>query len=135
MSGFLKSRSITHEPNSDEEWPSIVLLLEQPVLPNAEQAVEMARKAWEAAGPAELVGSVGPHNFVIRVSPLTFAMHAVGNRYEVDTPLLPEVQKQCWDRHKAWLSVDLPGSRASDLREKKELAGAYKALMYFVLAC
>lgn len=132
MFGFLKSRLITRDPDSDEEWPSIVLLLEQPVLPNAEQAVEMARKAWGAAGPAELVGSVGPHNFMIRVSPLTFAMHAAENRYVVDTPPLPEVQKQCWDRHKAWLSIDLPGKRVSDLRERGQLAGAYRALMYFV---
>jgi hypothetical protein len=101
MFGFLKSRAASREPDSDEEWPSIVLLLEQPVLPNAEQAVEMATEAWGAAGSVELLGTVGPHNFVIRVLPLTFALHAVGNRYEVDTPPLPEVQKQSWDRHKA----------------------------------
>jgi hypothetical protein len=129
---FLKKVVKAPPEDDNEDWPSIVLLLEQPVLPNAEEALEMARKAWGAAGPAELVGSVGPHNFVIRVLPLTFALHAVGNRYEVDTPPLPEVQKQCWDRHKAWLSVDLPGKRTSELRLRGQLSGAYLALMYFV---
>lgn len=132
MFGFSKSRTVNREPDSDEEWPSIVLLLEQPVLPSTDQAVEMATKAWGAAGPVEVLGTVGPHNFVIRVSPLTIALHAFGNRYEVDTPPLPTVQQQCWDRHKAWLSIDLPGKRVSDLREKGQLAGAYRALIYFL---
>lgn len=132
MFGFLKSRHTTRGPDSDEEWPSIVLLLEEPVLPTPDQAIEMATKAWGATGPVELLGTVGPHNFVIRVSPLTFALHAVGDRYEVDAPQLPTVQQPCWDRHKAWLSIDLPGKRVSELRKKESLAGAYKTLMYFV---
>ncbi len=132
MFGFLnripKEKAETHDR---EEWPSIVLLLHEPVLPSAEQAVEMARAAWGAAGAVEFLGAVGPHNFAIRVAPLTFAMHAVGQRYDIDPEKLSAEQQQCWDQHKAWLAVDLPGKAAAALRERGQLAGAYKALMYF----
>ena len=97
--------------NAHEDWPSIVLLLLEAQLPTADEAAEMARGAWGAAGPVELLGAVGPHNFVIRVSPLTFALHAVGQRYCISGSELLLTQQQVWDQHRAWLSVDLPGRR------------------------
>jgi hypothetical protein len=123
------------ETGSDDEddWPSIVFLLREAVLPTAEQAAEMARAAWGAAGQVELLGTVGPHNFVIRIAPLTFALHAFGARYEADPGPLNAMQKECWDQHKAWLSVDLPGRRVEALRQSRQLAPAYRSLMYFVL--
>ena len=117
---------------ADEDWPSIVMLLREPQLPTAEEAVEMARAAWGAVGPVQLVGTVGPHNFAIRVSPLTFALHAVGQRYATSEPALPLAAKQPWDQHQAWFAVDLPGRRCAVLREKGQLGSAYRSLMYFV---
>lgn len=131
MFGFLKGRSKAQRDIDEEGWPSIVLLLREPVLPNAEQAIEMAKEAWGAAGPVEFVGAVGPHNFAIRIAPLTFAMHAIAQRYEADNEANSMEQQKCWDEHNAWLAVDLPGGKAAALREKGQLAGAYKALMYF----
>jgi hypothetical protein len=134
MFGFLKSHRRTQDgPDEEDDWPSIVLLLREAVLPSAEEAIEMAGTAWGAAGQVELLGAVGPHNFVIRVAPLTFALHAVGSRYEAETGQLNAMQKQCWDQHSAWLSVDLPGRQVGVLRQSGQLAGAYKSLMYFVL--
>lgn len=125
-------RGMLGNQSDDDEWPSIVFLLRKPVLPDANQAIEMARVVWGAAGLVELVGSVGPHNFLIRVIPLTFALHAVGSRYEVDAGSLNAFQQQCWSEHNAWLSIDLPGKRIESLRQSSQLAPAYKALMYFV---
>ncbi|HEY2468722.1 MAG TPA: hypothetical protein VGI45_12900 [Terracidiphilus sp.] len=116
----------------DEDWPSIVMLLRDPQLPTAEEAVDMARGAWGAAGPVELVGTVGPHNFAIRVSPLTFALHAVADRYSVCGPPLPLAQQKPWDEHRAWFAVDLPGRRCAGLRETGQLGAAYQSLLHFV---
>ncbi len=118
--------------DADEDWPSIVMLLREAQLPTADEAVEMARVAWGAAGSVELVGTVGPHNFAIRVKPLTFALHAVGSRYEVRKPERPLALQQVWEQHCAWLSVDLPGRRVVELREKGQLGSAFKSLMHFV---
>jgi hypothetical protein len=120
------------EHDADEDWPSIVMLLREPQLPTADEAIEMARAAWGAAGPVELVGTVGPHNFVIRVSPLTFALHVVGERYAMSDPTLQLAAKQPWDQHQAWFAVDLPGKRCAVLRKAGQLGSAYRSLMYFV---
>lgn len=125
-------RAFSSDKEEDEDWPSIVMLLLDPLLPTAEEAVEMARAAWGAAGPAELVGTVGPHNFVIRVSPLTFALHAVADRYVIDRPALPVAQQQPWNQHRGWFAVDLPGRRSAALREMGQLGGAYQSLMHFI---
>jgi hypothetical protein len=133
MFGFIKKHLVSHgEANDEANWPSIVFLLREAVLPSAEQAIEMAKTAWGAAGPVELLGAVGPHNFAIRIAPLTFALHAANCLYEADAGQLNETQKQCWDQHKAWMSVDLPGRQVESLRQIGQLAGAYKSLMYFV---
>jgi hypothetical protein len=118
--------------DANDDWPSIVLLLCEAQLPTADEAIEMARGAWGAAGPVELLGAVGPHNFAIRVSPLTFALHAVGQRYSVSGSELRLAKQQAWDQHRAWLSVDLPGRRTAELRDKGQLGSAYQSLMHFV---
>jgi hypothetical protein len=131
MFEFLKKiRRARRIQNEDEEWPSIIFFLRERVLPNTDQAIEMAKAAWGAPGPVELVGTVGPHNFVIRVAPLAFALHAVGSRYEVNAGPLWAFQQQCWDEHNAWLSVDLPGKRVDNLRQTGRLPSAYKALRF-----
>lgn len=131
MFRFSKAAAKTQRAQAKDQSPSIVLLLREPVLPDAEQAIEMATAAWGAAGPPELLGAVGPHNFVIRVAPLTFAVHAAGQRYEVNTLGASTEQQQCWSQHGAWLAVDLAGKSAAALRNTGQLADAYKALMYF----
>jgi hypothetical protein len=131
MFGFRKSQQMHKEADEEEGRPSIVMLLSEPVLPSAEEAIEMAKAAWSAAGPVEFLGAVGPHNFALRAAPLAFAIHAVGQPYDVNTETISIEQQFCWDNHKAWLAVDLPGKSAPALREIGQLAGAYKALMYF----
>jgi hypothetical protein len=132
MFGFLdKFRKAVDISDDSAEWPSIVFLLREAVLPNAEHAVAMAKSAWGAAGEVELLGTVGPHNFAIRIAPLTFALHAFDGRYEAEAGQLNAVQERCWDQHEAWLSVDLPGRRVEVLRQNGQLAPAYKTLMYF----
>jgi hypothetical protein len=92
----------------------------------------MARAAWSAAGPVELVGVVGQHNFAIRVSLLTFALHASGNRYDISRLEAPLAQQQVWEEHRAWLSVDLSGRRTLEFRAQGRLGSAYQSLMHFV---
>ncbi|MGA2338397.1 MAG: hypothetical protein ABSF75_00780 [Terracidiphilus sp.] len=134
MVGFLKNHRGTRRNNDEEnDWPSIVFLLREPVLPSAGQAIEMMTVAFGAIGPVEFLGTVGPHNFAIRVAPLTFALHAFGSRYEADFGHLRPVQQQCWELHRAWLSLDFPGNSAPILRQKGTIGHAYKTLMYFVV--
>lgn len=116
----------------NEGWPSIVFLLRDPHLPSPEDALQIARNAWGAAGAVELAGRVGEHGFVFRASELTFALHAAAVRYEIAGVSLPAAQQQCWDQHTAWLAADLPGRRSEKLRRAGTLAAAYGSLMYFV---
>jgi len=116
----------------NDDWPSIVHLLRDPVLPDMDQALEMARGAWGAAGPVKLLGQVGPHSFALRVEPLNFSIHAFGSRYGGNVPELSAVQLQAWDQHTAWVAVDLPGRKIESLKSEGSHAGAYKSLMYFV---
>jgi len=115
----------------NDHWPSIVFLLHEPHLPNAEEAVRLAQTAWGAVGPVELVGTVGPHSFAIRIDPLYFAIHAAHTRYEVELPQASEPVNQCWLQHTAWLSIDLPGKRTVELRAQQRLGSAYQTIMYF----
>ena len=116
----------------DEGWPSIVFLLREPHLPSSEEALQLARNAWGAAGPVELVGTVGEHSFVFQASELTFALHAGAVRYEIGGVSLAAAPQQCWDQHNAWLAVDLPGRRCEEHRQAGKLADAYGSLMFFV---
>lgn len=132
MGIFDKLRAMLGIDDPNDDWPSIVHLLRDPVLPDVDQALEMARGAWGAAGPVKLLGQVGPHSFALRVDPLNFAIHAVGSRYGSNAPGLSVVQQQAWDHHTAWLAVDLPGRRIESLKAEGQLAGAFKTLMHFV---
>ena len=116
----------------DDAWPSNVFLLRIPHLPSPEEALQLARNAWGAAGPVEIAGVVREHSSLFRASPLMFALHAAPSRYDVGAMTLTAVQQQAWDQHAAWLSVDLPGKRTEMLRQQgSSLAGAYVSLMYF----
>ena len=112
-------------------WPSIVFLLRVPHLPSPEDALQLARNAWGAAGPVEIAGIVRESSFLFRASPLMFALHAAPSRYEAGAINLSAVQRQAWDEHAAWLSVDLPGKRTDVLRQQGSLGQAYASLMYF----
>lgn len=120
------------QANYGDECPSAVLLLRESQVTTAEQALEMARSAWGSAGPVELIGSVPPHTYAIRASTLFFAIHAVPRRYEANPPMAGQAQQQCWDQHTAWLSVDMPMAKGSELRASGKLGEAYFSLLYFV---
>lgn len=127
----LKKRSVDLLPKANEDCPSVVLLLRRSQLPTSEQALEMARSAWGGAGPVEIVGFVPPHTYAIRASELFFAMHSVPRRYEASPPITGDLQRQCWDQHGAWLSVDMPTAKATELRESGRLGEAYFSLLFF----
>lgn len=116
-------------PNPD--WPSIVLLLQKPNSPSADQVLEMAREAWGASGPVQLIGTVG-RSFVIRASTLNFAIHAVSDRYNVTPVNVHPSQTRCWDEHKGWMSIDMPNRRVSQLRSEGQLHAAYFSILLFV---
>src|SRR5262245_13583477 len=129
----LRKRSkIGNQANAEGDFPSVVLLLREPLLPSAEQALEMARSAWSAAGPVELAGSVSPHCHAVRASELFFAINAAPQRYEAGPTIASQVYQLCWDHHTAWLSVDLPVARVAELRANKQLEKAYSTLLFFV---
>jgi hypothetical protein len=123
-------QSTRHESDS----PSIVLLLHNPLLPTREVTLEMARKAWGAAGPVNVVGTVGPHSYAVRVDTLHFAIHAAPSPYAVDPGNQAQVTDAAWKQHSAWLSIDMPNRKVSKLRESGHLADAYASLLHFVAA-
>jgi hypothetical protein len=121
----------TVQGETQEPWPSVVFLLNQAHLPSAREGLELARSAWGAAGPVELIRAVREHSFLLQASELMFALHAEGARYEIAEQSMTAVQLQCWDQHSAWLSVDLPGRATAELRAAGTLGSAYRSLMFF----
>jgi hypothetical protein len=126
-----KKRAVDILPKANEDCPSVVLLLRESQTPTEEQALEMARSAWGAAGPVEIVGSIPPHTYAIRASELFLALHAVPRCYEASPPISGDVQRQCWDQHGSWLSVDMPTAKVTELRESRRLGEAYFSLLFF----
>ncbi len=129
MLEWLRTRRGTDNQN---DWPTIVFLLQVGNVLTADDAVRMCQAAWGAAVPVKLIGVVSEGHYALEASPLFFAFHSVAARYPVDGLHLSQVQQQCWDGHSAWMSVDLMRNPASELRKAGTLAQAYKTLLYFV---
>ena len=123
---------VENQSSNDEACPSIVMLLREGRLLSDKEAVRMATDAWGKVGPVELIGKVGVNSHAIRVDKLFFAIHSANRRYEIPGAELPEAQQQCWDQHNAWMSVDIPTARITQLKEQGHSKSTYNILMFFV---
>jgi hypothetical protein len=121
----------TNKIEKEEDWPSIVLLLNKSVEPSERDVLDLATRAWGAAAkePPKIVGRPRSGSFVLQVDKFFFAFHGANQRYDIEGQETSEAQQRPWDQHIAWLSIDLPeGGRKS----KEVWPAAYSLLLVFI---
>lgn len=114
-------------------FPSVVVLLAEPLLLNMEQVHARAQQAWGKAGNATIIGTLqNGASHVIQCGPLTFSVHCVNARYGGGTSGGSEILQRPWNDHKAWLAVDMPQQRNDELHRSGSLGEIYRLLLVFV---
>jgi hypothetical protein len=117
-------------------WPSVVVLMSQPVFPSGDEILSHAQTAWGNAGQAKLAGTLrNGASHVIHCGPMTFSIHCTNAKYGQLSERGDGILQRPWDDHSAWMSVDLPKLRTQALSEAGELANMYKVLLVFVFLC
>ena len=114
-------------------WPSIVVLLSEPLLPSTDELLGRAQHAWGNAGPVRLVGTLrdsASHAF--QCGPMYFSVHYAHARYGGAASGGSDLLQRPWNDHKAWMSVDMPNQRNEVLYQAGSLGSMYKVLLVFV---
>ena len=133
---FLEKLSGIRDRYDDSDFPSIVLLLRKPDFPEPEGLFDLARKAWGAGGPVEVVGTLRKKRSYVfscqtSYGPLWFSIHTVGQPYGGDGREPLDVLQRLWDEHQAWLSIDSPNQSNKRLASENALSDIYKVLAIY----
>ena len=116
-----------------DHWPSVVVLLAEPLFPSTDELVARAQKAWGNAGQVRLVGTMrdsASHAF--QCGPMYFAVHCAQARYGGEVSGGSDILLRPWNDHRAWMSVDMPNQRNEALYRSGALGDMYKVLLVFV---
>lgn len=114
-------------------WPSVVVLLAQPLFPSKDEVLSRAHRAWGNAGPPKFMGTLREGaSHIIQCGPLTISIHCANARYGQMNERGNDALQRPWDDHHAWMSIDLPNLRNETLYRSCELANMYKLLLVFV---
>jgi hypothetical protein len=121
---------------AEDDWPSVVLLLRNPEFPGPEQMLQIAQKSWGAGGPVKLLGTLREkqsYTFACNTTQgsLWFSVHVSKLRYGSEGRETLEVLQRPWDEHSAWMSIDSPHQKCTQLSKDKSLADIYKVLLIF----
>jgi hypothetical protein len=116
----------------------MVLLLRKPDFPEPDALLEFAKKAWGAGGPVKVVGTLNKkRSYVFSCQtahgPLWFSIHTIGQRYGGDGREPLESLQRPWDEHQAWMSIDSPNQRNTQLSRQNALSDIYKVLLIYAL--
>jgi hypothetical protein len=123
---------LTSKSYPKDYWPSVVLLLKDPVFPMPEEVLQTAQASWGAHAPVESLGALkNSASYILRCGGLLFSVNCGTGRYGVEGQESTEALQRPWDQHKAWMSIDLPNARNEELRKAGDLGGSYKLLLIF----
>jgi hypothetical protein len=121
------------QPKVDEQkvWPSVVMLLKEPVFPNAEEVIKIANACWGQTTPVELAATEDSGStYTLRRGNKAFSIHQGRRPYDVEGQEPTEILQRPWDEHRAWLSIDMP-LVAEGLRETKAWGESHKLLLIY----
>jgi hypothetical protein len=120
----------------DEPYPSVVLLLDKPLLLTKEQVLDTAQRAWGAHDAIEHIATLNNgHSHALRCGKFFFAINQANQRYEVTVAAEGELLQRPWMHHSAWLSIDMPTQSRSKLIEINSLGHSYHLLLVFAFLC
>jgi hypothetical protein len=117
---------VSGSPDEEEKYPSLVLLLEDPISLAQEAILKLAIEVW---GDSDSQGSIerGRHGrlWTVSVSDVLFGFRGGTGRYRRPRHEANQARQRVWDRHQAWLEVDYPdGAKIPE----PEWPGCYKLL-------
>lgn len=121
------------ERYQEDDYPSLVLLLRESCFPEPEALLRTAQESWGANGPVTLLGTLRQkRSYIFNCGKIAFSVHCEPLPYggEGREPL--EVLQRPWEEHKAWISVDFPYVKNTQLSAEGELGNVYKMLLIFV---
>jgi hypothetical protein len=118
---------VSGSPNEEEPpCPSLVLLLDRPMVLTRQSALELAVRAWgDGNGIAEIVRNHGRGRWLVRTSNVLFGLRSSGRRYRRHGIEGNQVRQRAWERHHAWLEVNYPDAPRIP---ESEWASCYKLL-------
>jgi hypothetical protein len=117
---------VTGSPDEEERYPSLVLLLEEPIELTREAARAMAAQTWaESEKDVSILGRRRRGQWTVRVSDVWFGIRSGRGRYRRSGYETNQVRQRVWDRHQAWLEVAYPGGTKIP---ESEWPGCYKLL-------
>jgi hypothetical protein len=126
-------RRFTKSQQSEESWPSLVLLLQEyrPLPDN--RLLQLADKCYGMSGSngrisPEIVSNTSAGR-ILRVQFFFIHVPEGRGRYEVPGKETSEVSQGPWDAHAAWRSVDFPKQKASNPAKRSE---EYKLIFFLV---
>jgi hypothetical protein len=124
------------KPYPEDYFPSVVLLLKNPLFPSAEVILKNAQASWGANAPVELVATMRQGaSHVFRSGAVIFSVHTNPTRYGSLAEGGSEILMRTWNESGAWMSIDMPTERCNKLREQKALGDIYKVLLIYAFMC
>ncbi len=126
----------SHPRYSEDEWPSVVLLLREPEFPEPQTLARIAEESWGAGGPVKLIGTLQKkqsYTFSCLTSsgPLWFTIHTQARNYGSVGREPTEILQRPWDEHRAWMAIDSPHTKVVKLINENALAEIYKCLLIY----
>jgi hypothetical protein len=123
----------TKSGETEEAWPSFVLLLKEYRPLSDEQLLQLADKCYGMSSPngrisPEIVSNTKAGR-VLRVQFFFIHVPEANGRYEVRGKEISEIRQRPWDEHTAWRSVDFPKQKSSNAAKRQE---EYKLLYHLV---
>ena len=129
---FLSKFVLARKPVSENDWPSVVLLLKEQRPFTSQDAISTGQAAWGSAAPVEWMAITnGGHSYVLKRQPFIFSVHLGSEPYGVPGQEKAQTLQLPWDEHKAWMSIDAPTASVIKLREEESLGDVYKLLLVY----
>jgi len=131
-----KAFTPTRLDHSAENYPSVVILLKEAKIRTAEESVQLVRRALSGGTEVELLAALNNgDSHVVRRGKFFFTFHQASQRYELPAYNPPDILRNSWAEHHAWIAFDMPTTGSDKLREIDGLGYAYKLLLAFASLC
>jgi hypothetical protein len=125
---------ITTEADRKNDWPCVVMLLREPLLPTQDESVKVGQTSWGAHAPVKLMSVANDgKSYILSSGTFVFSINLGSGPYGLEGQEPSEAQQIPWNEHKAWMSIDAPTQKVEKLRQSKALGAVYQLLLVYAL--
>jgi hypothetical protein len=127
LNWFRKTFRTARLARSSENYPSVVVLLKEPVIRTSDDSLDLVTRALGADADVQLISVLNNGNsHLIRHGKFFFTFHQADRRYELPGYKPTGVVRTAWNEHTAWIAFDLPAQSSAKLRELKHFRERYR---------